>query len=47
MFYVSLLEFYVDLKNSSEIMLKSVFINDEKQYKIEKILNKKNFKKQT
>ena len=45
MFYVFLLEFYINLKNSSEIILESIFINDEKQYEIKKILNKKNFKK--
>ena len=45
MFHVFLLKLYVDLKNFLKIMSKSIFVNDEKQYEIKKILNKKNSKK--
>ena len=47
MFHVFLLEFYVDLKNLLKTMLENIFINNEKQYEIKKILNKKNSTKQT
>ena len=45
MFHVFLLKFYVNLKNSLKTILKSICVNNEKQYKIKKILNKKNFMK--
>ena len=47
MFHVSLLEFYVDSKNSLKTMSENIFVDDEKQYEIEKILNKKNSTEQT
>ena len=42
MFHVFLLKFYINSKNSLKIMSESIFVNDEKQYEIKKILNKKN-----
>ena len=47
MFHVFLLKFYIDSKNSLKTILNDIFINDEKQYEIKKILNKKNSTEQT